>query len=113
MVLALSYTYALLALGVGLTALVQPSRETSDLLWLRLTSARTRIEDRFDGQSASDSRQESREEHIRDSHLTRHLGAGFVSSAVNIYGESQVKQRNGRTFKVDMVENLLDEDKHT
>ncbi|KAJ7017952.1 hypothetical protein C8F04DRAFT_1330392 [Mycena alexandri] len=94
------------------SALVQPSRETSDLLWLRLTSARRRIEDRFDGQSASDSRQ-SREEHIRDSHLTGRLGAGFVRSAVKVSGESQAKQRNGRTFKVDMVENLQDEDKYT
>lgn len=107
MVLGLSYLYALLALCVGLAAFAQPSRETIDLLYMRLTSARACIGDHFtDKKNAFNLVQSSTEEHTEESEGTRRLGAGFVYSGTGAFGDSQVNQRKGRTFTVDMVENL-------
>ncbi|KAJ7117156.1 hypothetical protein C8R44DRAFT_739000 [Mycena epipterygia] len=112
LVLALTYGYALLALGVGIAAFNLSSRKVvasntqghareTDLVHLRLTSARACIADRFDDEDHGAS-----ETWPLLRRATR-LGAGFVQrrGSVDDAGSS-VTLRNVRRFKVDVVENL-------
>ncbi|KAJ6478090.1 hypothetical protein C8R47DRAFT_1139322, partial [Mycena vitilis] len=117
MVLALTYGYALLALGVGIAVFTLPSREIIvedgagrptpqrireiDLMHLRLCVA-----DRFDGGNASEPMLEiSRDSIFKETGPVRRLGGGFVHSEAELYnddGESSVVTwRNMRRFKVD------------
>ncbi|KAJ7663148.1 hypothetical protein DFH06DRAFT_1189463 [Mycena polygramma] len=127
MVLALTYGYALLALGVGIAVFTLPSREIIvedgagrptpqrireiDLMHLRLTSARACVADRFDGGNASEPMLEiSRDSIFKETGPVRRLGGGFVHSEAELYnddGESSVvTRRDMRRFKVDTVDNL-------
>jgi hypothetical protein len=123
MALALTYGYALLAATVGLAAVAQPSREIIqepanhgpprrirdlDLVHLWLTSARACVADRFDGENVSEPiLTASTDGLFKENKRTRRLGAGFVQSRVYDAGmSSQLKQRNVRRFKIDLVESL-------
>ncbi|KAF7339073.1 hypothetical protein MVEN_01983700 [Mycena venus] len=126
LVLALTYGYSILALGVGITAFTLSSREIIcdnaqgqstpqriselDLLHLRLTSPRTCIADRF---HASESKLPILKGDIfREAQSARRLGVGFLLSDGTVHcsdGGSGITLRNVRRFTVDIVEESKEE----
>ncbi|KAJ6456946.1 hypothetical protein C8R45DRAFT_1110734 [Mycena sanguinolenta] len=126
LVLALTYGYSLLALGVGITAFTLSSREIIchnaqgqnapqriqelDLLHLRLTSPRVCIADRF--HASEPVLPILKEDIFREAQSARRLGAGFLLSNGTVHhsdGGSGITLRNVRRFTVDIVEEPKEE----
>ncbi|KAJ7924565.1 hypothetical protein B0H13DRAFT_1863798 [Mycena leptocephala] len=126
-VLAFTYGYSLIALGVGIAAFTLSSREIIfhnapqsqsapqriqelDLLQLRLTSPRACIADRFG--SSEPMFPILKEDIFREAQSARRLGAGFLLSDGTVYcsdGGSGITLRNVRRFTVDIVEEPREE----